>query len=1170
MTRRERFVSIVGPLREFHVSKVARDRYGFADTIFSAHGRVVCVSVRAAREFAFKMNARRRATEHISAGSVFAAGLIDEIYHSIVAAYLEQYGSQIRDHLRDHLIRVIGPQALHAALASFSHEFPSSDVYQGKTSVDAQLAAVIDGVSGLDVAIEELLVLWLGNRNPACAFLDDCIDESLLEAEATYHQIAASIERFFADRPHFGPDDQALVDMLRTPAHVFPTDLQAQLSHIRSRWGHLLTPLLERMLRAHDLLSEERALRAAGPGVSQVLTFSDDDRARFSPDKNWMPRVVLLAKNTFVWLDQLSTFYDRPIARLDEIPNQELDRIAARGFTGLWLIGLWERSDASRTIKQWSGNPDATASAYSVYNYEIAEHLGGWAALSDLRGRLQDRGIRIASDMVPNHTGIDSQWIREHPDWFVSLPYSPFPSYSFSGVNLSGSDRVGVYLEDHYFDRSDAAVVFRRVDHETGDERYIYHGNDGTSMPWNDTAQLNYLSDEVREAVVQTILHVARNFSIIRFDAAMTLAKRQIQRLWFPEPGHGGAIPSRSEHGMSAEEFDRHIPIEFWREVVDRVAAEVPETLLLAEAFWMMEGFFVRTLGMHRVYNSAFMHMIKNEENQKYRATIKNTLSYDPQILQRFVNFMNNPDEETAIDQFGAGDKYFGVCTMMVTMPGLPMFGHGQVEGFTEKYGMEFVRAYRDETPRRDLVERHEREVFPLMHRRALFAGATSFRLFDLFDGNGDIAEDVFAFANQYDGDHALVLFNNHRESIAGWLHTSVPYRVNRNVPLRTEHLAQTLGAPRSWDQFVIFREQRSNLWFIRNAGELYERGLYVQLQGYECQVFLDFSIVQDNQFFHYARLADHLRGKGSPDMQHELRHLLLQPLHDAFSALANGGVIHRLYDSLTGSGAAIDWDSLTTSYRGFLGVAASFCDRPVATDNAVDTFRSLGTALDRLDHVTRRAPQELSDLVKNHIIAEREDASIFIALVLLLPLDAFVSEVSDVRTAGFQALDHTSEWQLLETLRPMINRVYPSSNIPPYWDRLVRVGLGHHNWWSYGGNYDTASRTLEITKVLFADPMLAAFIDINEYRGVTYFSREAFRLATDWLTVIAVWHGFAAEVGRGAGIRWNVLKPQLASIGTVYAAWQDAAETSGYRVDRFFAALGPDRTDSNLSVQHD
>src|SRR5437899_9789445 len=112
---------------------------------------------------------------------------------------------------------------------------------------------------------------------------------------------------------------------------------------------------------------------------------------------------------------------------------------------------------------------------------------------------------------------------------------------------------------------------------------------------------------------------------------------------------------------MSNAEFNAHMPHEFWREVVDRVAAEVPGTLLLAEAFWMMEGYFVRSLGMHRVYNSAFMNMLKREENEKYRQTIKNVLDFEPEILKRFVNFMNNPDEDTAVAQFGDDDKYFGV-----------------------------------------------------------------------------------------------------------------------------------------------------------------------------------------------------------------------------------------------------------------------------------------------------------------------------------------------------------------------------------------------------------------------------------------------------------------------------------------------------------------------------
>ena len=123
--------------------------------------------------------------------------------------------------------------------------------------------------------------------------------------------------------------------------------------------------------------------------------------------------------------------------RLDQVPDEELDRLARWGFTALWLIGLWERSPASQRIKQISGNPEAIASAYSLYDYVIADDLGGEEALDNLKERCRPRGIRLASDMVPNHTGIYSSWTVEHPDWFIQLDYPPFPTYQFTGPDLS-------------------------------------------------------------------------------------------------------------------------------------------------------------------------------------------------------------------------------------------------------------------------------------------------------------------------------------------------------------------------------------------------------------------------------------------------------------------------------------------------------------------------------------------------------------------------------------------------------------------------------------------------------------------------------------------------------------------------------------------------------------
>ena len=181
-------------------------------------------------------------------------------------------------------------------------------------------------------------------------------------------------------------------------------------------------------------------------------------------------------------------------------------------------------------------------------------------------------------------------------------------------------------------------------------------------------APLHYLLPEVREAVIQVILDVARRFPIIRFDAAMTLARKHFRRLWYPPPGGSAGVPSRSAFWMSDADFAEAFPVEFWREVVDRINREVPDTLLIAEAFWLMESYFVRNLGMHRVYNSAFMNLLKREENAKYRKILKDILAYNPEIMKRYVNFMNNPDEATDVEQFGIGDKYFGVATLLATL----------------------------------------------------------------------------------------------------------------------------------------------------------------------------------------------------------------------------------------------------------------------------------------------------------------------------------------------------------------------------------------------------------------------------------------------------------------------------------------------------------------------
>ena len=894
------------PRLEFRLSREARERYAFEESLYSIEGNVIHSDYFTVQALTDRMNETRDLFSHpesaARAGQINAGGLISAILHYVAALYRGSVNPGVLEKALAFLVEGLGRDRVDDVLLNFVESFPPLTVYRGASAPREHLEGETAGIPNRQLALENLLLLFLQNDNPAFSPFRELFDDRDLAKHAPYREALRLLGEFYGTQPVFGPEGLPLAGMLKAPAVASPHSLEGQLAYIRSRWSLLLpTDLMNRILLAADIIREETQIRMAGPGTVAVPDIKAGLEAleagagagkayeRFSEDSAWMPRVVLLAKNVFVWLDQLSRRYARPITRLDQIPDRELDKLARWGFTGLWLIGAWERSHASRKIKQACGNSEAASSAYSLYDYVIAAELGGEKAMQNLRERAWRRGIRLSSDMVPNHTGICSRWIVEHPEWFIQTSRTPFPRYRFTGMDLSDDPRMSVYLEDGYWTMRDAAVVFKRVDRATGEVSYIYHGNDGTSMPWNDTAQIDFLKAEVREAVIQTILHVARKFPIIRFDAAMVLTKMHFQRLWYPPAGAGGAIPSRAGQGLSGEEFDRLFPHEFWREVVDRVAKEVPDTLLLAEAFWLLEGYFVRTLGMHRVYNSAFMNMLKMEMNSEYRKVMKDVLEFDPQILKRFVNFMSNPDEATAVLQFGRGDKYFGVCMMMVTMPGLPLLGHGQIEGLSERYGMEYRKAYWNEPVDTYLVRRHEAEIFPLMKKRYLFSNVENFSLYDFFTEDGRVNEDVFAYSNHRGSERALIVYYNRFGSTSGWIRTSVARAEkdgSRGKKLSQVNLARGLALKAGENDYCIFRDLKDGLQYVRRSRDLADRGLHLFLNAYQYHVFMDFREVSDRPDGALARLERSLGGRGVPDINEALRDLYMEPLHRPLAAL--------------------------------------------------------------------------------------------------------------------------------------------------------------------------------------------------------------------------------------------------------------------------------------------
>ncbi|MCM2264541.1 MAG: glycogen synthase GlgA [Desulfuromonadales bacterium] len=1059
----------------------------------------------------------------LSGSDLLLFALLNAALRSMTASYLSRQGFKpdwngFLAGSRRRQLSGLGELLLRGHQA-YPHPAVAKDALH-RDAPQAVAAAARTRISG------ELFLLEVQLDNPAMQPHRALFDDREFSARTPWRPQLQLLADLLAGADASSPWGRNLRDLLRDPLRAAPDNLAGQVAYVLDSWAAWLPPELLRVLRvAQAIALEEAQLRLPGPGPAGPADFAgpsaSEGPAAFSADRDWMANAVLIAKSVAVWLDQISRRYQAEIRTLDQIPDAELDRLAGWGLNALWLIGIWERSAASRRIKQLRGNPEAEASAYALHAYRVSADLGGEAALADLEARCAQRGIRLACDVVPNHTGIDSEWVRHHPDWFIQSDEPPYPGYRFTGPELSENPAIGLRIEDGYWDHRDAAVVFEHIDHRSGRRRYLYHGNDGTHMPWNDTAQLNFLLPEVRKAMSDLIVATARRFRLIRFDAAMTLARKHFRRLWFPPPGGSAGVPSRSAFWMENADFDRAFPVEFWREVVDRIHAEVPDTLLIAEAFWLMESYFVRTLGMHRVYNSAFMNLLKQEENAKYRRILKDVLAFNPEILKRYVNFMNNPDEATAVEQFGMGDKYFGVAVLLATLPGLPMFGHGQVEGYREKYGMEYRRAYWDETPDEAFVAHHERQIFPLLHRRLHFSGVDDFQIYDLTTAHG-IDENVYAYSNGPAGDRTLVLYNNSPHATSGHIQQSAPKAAHGRegeIGPATTLTRQFDITPGANNRYCRFRDLRDSCEYLRPVNRL-DSGMDVVLGPYHYHVFHAFQVVTDHDGS-WAALYAQVGDNPVADLDLALFRLRHQHLWTAWQKVMEPGRLHALAGAMLGT-------PLTPTAR----ILAADLD---------DDLHTLAGLLSGDAVLPTRIPPLADDLL---LLAG------WLKYREIAPLLEFWRGADSI---AYPLLC----WRLFEQL----HRHLPATDAP-LWPRLCSVGLDLG--WREGLSAGQGSRDLPLAMLLIAigrqapppaldamgfaalvrDPVQQPLLGINRHGGEIWFNRE--RMSA----LIAALALQAAHRTAEAAIKGN--RPLLKKIAKRAVRRIEQAPAAGYRLETF------------------
>src|SRR6185437_10257287 len=200
---------------------------------------------------------------------------------------------------------------------------------------------------------------------------------------------------------------------------------------------------------------------------------------------------------------------------------------------------------------------------------------------------------------------------------------------------------------------------------------------------------------------------------------------------------------------------------------------------------------------------------------------------------------------------------------------------------------MEFKQARMNESPNEGLVERHQRDIAPLLKRRKLFAESTHFVLYDFWTAQGTVDENVFAYSNRLDQERALILYNNSYGSTHGTIHLSAAAMEKSMGALRQMRLGDGLALS-GYDNIIAYRNTVTGLEHLRRAIDFHQQGLTLGLGGFQRVVLLDWRELRPSAEQPWDRLCDALHGEGVPSVDAALAMLRLRPLHNALHQALN------------------------------------------------------------------------------------------------------------------------------------------------------------------------------------------------------------------------------------------------------------------------------------------
>jgi hypothetical protein len=457
----------------------------------------------------------------------------------------------------------------------------------------------------------------------------------------------------------------------------------------------------------------------------------------------------LFQVNTRVWLTDLARSLGRPAA-LDDIPDEELDRIARSGFDWIWLLSVWQTGPAgqrvSRTNPEWRTEfketlpdlreDDIAGSGFGIAGYTVHQSLGGDAALARLRTRLRQRGLRLMLDFVPNHTALDHPWVDTHPEYFVA------------------GTEADLQREPQNYTRLGAA----------SGQRILAYGRDPYFSGWPDTLQLDYSNPATQQAMSAELARIAGQCDGVRCDMAMLVLPDVFERTW------------------------RRRPEPFWARTIQQVRDRVPGFCFMAEVYWDLE-WTMQQQGFDYAYDKCLYDRLRDGHARPVREHLYAGLDYQDKLAR----FLENHDEPRAAATF-ARDVHEAAAIITFLSPGLRFFHQGQFQGRRKRISPHLVRAPVE--PLDDALQTFYDRLLPVLRRATVRDGQWQLlECVPAWDGNWTW-DGFVAFAWQLSGAERLLVTVNYAAN-RGQCYVRLPFGDLAGSTVRFDDLM----SPASYDR---------------------------------------------------------------------------------------------------------------------------------------------------------------------------------------------------------------------------------------------------------------------------------------------------------------------------------------------------------------------------------